>query len=206
MRVTEKDKEIYKFIGDVGFATVKQVANVFFNDIIYRNELAKKRISCLVEHGYVKQYKAVNCSQHIFCVNEKLKRQTYHNILVMDLYSKFLECRSVDVLDFTREKAWDINKVISDAFMTVKYKKGKEVIIQNFIVEIQVSNNDWKKTLEKYNNTRVDKEIRAKCSGYEPVIILVDEVQHNLDLISCPYQIVQIDTKMTDFPLVFNTN
>ena len=106
MRITPKDRDIYKYIEKEGFATVKQIGNIFFNDIIYKNELAKKRLNCLVEHGYVREVKSTNCNQHIFYSNDKFKKQSYHNIVVMDLYSKFLEMRKVDVIKFEREKTF----------------------------------------------------------------------------------------------------
>lgn len=202
MRVTNKDREIYHFIEANGFSTVKQIANVFFNDIIYKNELAKKRLTCLVEHGQIKKAKSVNCSQHVFYSSDKFKRQTYHNIVVMDLYSKFLEMSHLEVLNFKREKEWANGKVKSDAFLTVKYR-GK---IQNFLVEVQASNNDWKKSILKYiDNTEVMTDIRDACDGYVPVLIFVDEFMHRVDDLESLFQIRQVDMKLTDFPLIFDT-
>lgn len=202
MRVTAKDRKIYKFIDDEGFATVKQIGNVFFNDIIYKNELAKKRLNCLVEHGYIKQTKSVNCNQHIFYTDDKFKRQTYHNIVVMDLYSKFKEMRNVDIIHFEREKSWGDGKgkVVSDAFIAVSYNGN----IKSYIVEVQASNNIWKNSINKYANVQILQEMVNACGGVYPIMIFVDEISHNMDVLGAPYKIVQVDMNLTDFPLIFS--
>lgn len=204
MRVTDKDKKIYKYIEEQGFATVKQIANIFYNDITYKNELAKKRLSCLVEHGYVKQTKSVNCNQHIFYADDKFKRQTYHNIIVMDFYTKLLEMKSVKVLEFEREKVWGSregvyvkNNIVSDAYIVTQIKD----YIRVFLLEVQSSKNNWKNTITKYEPHA--KDIMEECGGV-PTIILADEVQHTIN-IEHSLPICQIDCKMTDFPLIFDT-
>ena len=37
-------------------------------------------------------------------------------------------------------------------------------------------------------------------------MIFVDELNHNLDGLGIPFPVAQIDMKLTDFPLVFDTN
>lgn len=202
MRITEKDRKIYKYIEAAGFATVKQIGNIFFNDIIYKNELAKKRLNCLVEHGHIKQVKSVNCTQHIFYCDDKFKRQTYHNIVVMDLYSKFLEMRKLEVVNFQREKIWAGGKVISDAFLSVSYK-GK---IQSYIVEVQASRNLWKNSINKYADTNVLQEIIDNCDGVYPLMIFVDEIVHDTKQLGAPFEIAQVDMNLTDFPLIFDVS
>lgn len=202
MRITEKDRKIYKFIDKVGFATVKQIGSTFFNDITYKNELAKKRLNCLIEHGYIKQAKSVNCNQHIFYSDDKFKRQTYHNIVVMDLRSKFNEMRKVDIISFEREKVWGSGsgKVISDAFISISYE-GK---IRSYIVEVQASNNLWKNSINKYANQDILQEMVNASGGVFPTMIFVDEISHNMDSLGAPYEIKQLDMNLTDFPLIFS--
>lgn len=200
MRVTANDKKIYKFIEDFGFATVKQIANIFFNNITYKNELAKKRLTCLIEHNLVDKAKSINCSQHIFYSDDKYKRQTIHSIIIMDFYTKFIE-EGIDVLEFKREKRWNNGKVISDAFITVKYNNK----IQSFILEVQTSNNTYKKNISKYLDEDVRKEIIDYCHGFFPVIVHVDDVEHNVEEFKDKLQIVQLETNLKRFVLLFDT-
>jgi hypothetical protein len=206
MKVTDKDEKIYKFIEDNDFATVKQIANIFYSDILYGSTLAKKRLDCLVQHGYIKQTKSTNCSQHIFYVLDKHKRKTRHAIIVMDLYSKFLQMKNLEVLNFERERCFAGNKVIADAFLTVKFNKISNVIIQSFLIEVQTSNNDYTKVLNKYNDKDVFDDVNNACGGYAPVLIYVDDIKHNMNGVACPYQICQIDENLNDFPLIFDQN
>lgn len=200
MRITDKDRKIYKYIDQTGFATVKQIGNIFFNDITYKNELAKKRINCLVEHQYIKEAKSINCTQHVFYCDDKYKKQTYHNIVVLDLYSKFLEARSIEIIKFEREKVWANGKVISDAFITISYR-GK---IQSFIVEVQASKNLWKNTINKYANLDVLSDMQSQSGGALPAMIYVDEIMHDMKQFEAPYQLLQVDMNLTDFPLIFD--
>ena len=200
MRITEKDRRIYKYIENAGFATVKQIGNIFFNDITYKNELAKKRLNCLVEHGHIKEVKSVNCNQHVFFADDKYKRQTYHNIVVMDLYSKFLEMRKLEVIKFEREKTWAGGKVISDAFITVSYADK----IQSYIVEVQASKNLWRKSIEKYADMEVLQDMINQSGGVYPIMIFVDSLMHNIENLGTPFDIAQVDMNLNDFPLIFN--
>ncbi len=77
MEITKRDEKIYKFIENHGFATVKQINNVFFNDILYGSTLAKRRLDCLIEHGYVKMTKSTNCDQNIFYSDDKFKNKHF---------------------------------------------------------------------------------------------------------------------------------
>lgn len=201
MRVTDKDRKIYRYIEDNNFATVKQIGNVFYNDIIYKNELAKKRLNCLIEHNYIKKTKSVNCSQHIYYIDDKYKRQTYHNIIIMDFYTKFLEMKGVEVLEFIKEKEWNNKKVRSDALISISV--NDEIIY--FILEVQTSKNDYKSNLDKYLDKNTVNDIVHYCKGSFPVIVLVDEIFHNISKYNNYLQIVQLDQKLTNFPLVFQT-
>ena len=200
MRVTEKDKLIYNYICKYKFATVKQIANVFFNDIIYKNELAKKRLNCLLEHHLIKSTKSTNCAQHIFYVDSKYKSQTYHNIIIMDFLSKLQEMSSVDVVNFEREKVWTNSNnttIRSDGLFKIHYNGYARI----FLLEVRTSSNSFKKSIEKYNAYK--NEITKEC-GCKPVLILVDSVKHDLSDVSSFMPIIQIDQKLTDFPLIFD--
>jgi hypothetical protein len=206
MRITKKDELIYHYIEEMGFATVKQVTELFFNDIEYGKTLARKRLNCLIEHGYIKETKSTNCSQHIFYVDPKHSRKTHHAIILMDLYVRFRQMNSLKILNFEREVPFCNKKILSDGFITVTYKVQEGVAVQNFIIEVQTSNNDFKKVLGKYYDGDIVREINAKCEGYLPVIIYVDDVTHNMDNVRCPYQVIQVDEKLTDFPLIFESH
>lgn len=213
-RITDKDKLIYKHIEKVGFATVKQIGNIFYNNIIYRNEQAKKRLNCLIEHGYIKKKKSKNCTQDIFYADKKYSNQTYHNIVVLDFYSKLIEMKSAKILHFEREKCWNNNKAITDGFFTIQYTNSRrETVIQSIILEVQCSTNDWRKNILKYYDKEVFSEINNYCNDpgtpdnerVFPTIVLADDIYHNMsDFINIPpYKVIQIDAKLTDFPLIF---
>jgi hypothetical protein len=203
MRVTENDQKIYKYICQNGFATVKHIANVFYNDIVYKNELAKKRLKCLIEHGYIKKNRSVNCTQDVFYSEDKYKRQTYHNIVVMDFYTKLLEMKSVKVIKFEKEKVWGHNEglyikgnVVSDAYIVIEYKG----IMRIFLLEVQSSKNDWRNTIKKYE--QVVPDIMRECDA-TPTIIIADDITHIINF-DHSLPVCQIDCKLTDFPLIFD--
>lgn len=206
MIVTKKDELIYKYIEENKFATVRQITNVFYSDILYGATSAKRRLLCLIEHGYIKQTKSTNCNQNVFYIDDKDRKQSKHSILVMDVYSEFRKTANLEVIDFQKEKGFCNKKVIADGFISVKYNNADNFVIQNFIIEVQTSRNDFKKVLNKYNNADVDYDIRANCDGFAPVIIYVDNVKHDMSKISCPYQICQLHENLSDFPLIFSYN
>lgn len=200
MRVTERDRLIYQYIQENKFATVKQIGNVFFNDIIYRNELAKKRLNCLMEHKLIKSIKSTNCSQHIYYSNPKYKSQSYHNIVVMDFVSKLKEISSVQIVHMEREKSWTQGgtTVRSDAFIVIHFNG----FLRTFIVEARTSNNSWIKSMEKYNE--VMETVISESNGTIPTLISIDAAKHNMDEVDSFMKIIQIDIKLSDFPLIFD--
>ena len=206
MRVTEKDELIYHYIDDMGFATVKHISDLFYSNIEYGRVLARKRLTCLIEHGYIRETKSANCNQLVFYTDRKNSRKTQHAIIVMDLYVKFKQIEKMKVLYFKREEPFGNKKVISDAFLTVKYPVTEGIAFQNFIIEVQTSNNDFKSVLSKYNNDQVINDIAIRCDGLSPIIIYVDNTTHNMDKVKCPYKVVQIGEKLSDFPLIFESH
>lgn len=205
MQVTKRDEKIYQFIKKYGFTTVKHITNVFFNDTLYGSTVAKKRLDCLRQHGYIKMTKSINCTQNIFYSDNKFNKQTLHNILVMDLYTEFLKIRDLNVLSFERNKGFGNNKIFSDAFITVKYNSFNNTVTQSFIIEVETSNNNYKNTLSKYNDVDVYKDITANCDGYRATLIFVDPTKHSMDNIKCPYPVIQLDEYLTNFPLIFSS-
>lgn len=203
MIVTKKDELIYQYIEDNHFATVRQITNAFFGDLLYGATSAKKRLMCLIEHGYIKQTKSINCNQDIFFVDDKYRKQSKHSILVMDVFSEFYKMNNLKIIDFKKEKGFANNKVIADGFINVSYTNFDKMIIQSFIIEVQTSKNDYKKVLNKYNDPIVDADIRAECDGFAPAIIYIDNIRHNMNNINCPYQICQLKESLNDFPLIF---
>lgn len=204
MRVTEKDQKIYKYILKMGFATVKQITDLFYNDIECGSILAKKRLKCLIDNGYIQQSQSDNSIKNIFFADPKFKKQTKHTIIVMDIYSQFYKMRDLDIIDFSIPKCFANKKVVSNAFIKVKYSSFNNVVLQNFIFEVETSNNDYRKTISKYNDPNVQADIKATCDGYSPVLVLVDNVKHDMSKTSSPYKLLQIDTDLTNFPLIFS--
>lgn len=204
MIVTEKDELIYKYIEDNTFATIRQITKVFFGDLVYGATSAKKRLMCLIEHGYIKQAKSINCNQDIFFVDDKYRKQTKHNIIVMDVYTEFYKTDNLEILDFKKEKCFANNKVIADGFISVSYTMNNKTVLQSFLIEVQTSKNDYKKVLNKYNNSFVDKDIRSHCGGFAPVLLYIDNVSHNMRDIVCPYQICCMKENLYSFPLIFS--
>lgn len=206
MKVTENDQKIYDYISKTGFATVKQISNIFYSDILYGPTLAKKRLNCLIEHGYIKKIKSSDCNQDIFYEDSKFRRQSKHNILVMDVYSCFRKIDSLNVINFEVNKQWGIDhKIYSDAFLTVEYNAYDNIFTQNFIIEVETSKTKYKNPLYRYNDVEIDTDIRAACSGFAPVIILIDNIKHNKDFyLQCSYQVCHLDESLCGFPLVFS--
>lgn len=204
--ITKKDEQIYHYIEEMGFATVKQIGELFFSNMEYRTSYAKKRLNRLILDGYIKETKSTNCNQHIFYVDSKHNRKTRHSIIVMDLYVKFRQMNKLKIMYFDREKPFANKKVISDGFITVKYPVEDGIAFQNFIIEVQTSNNDYKKVLGKYYDEDVYRDISNVCQGLTPVIIYVDDVTHNMDKVNCPYKVIQIDERLSDFPLIFEAH
>lgn len=206
MITTKKDEQIYNYIKKMGFSTVKQIGELFFSNMEYSSSYAKKRLKHLLDYGYIHETESVNCNQNIFYVDPKFKRQTYHNIVVTNIYLQFYKMEDLDIIDFAKPKCFANKKIMSDAFITIKYSSCNNVIIKNFIFEVETSKNDYRNTISKYTDPVVQADIKTVCDGYNPVLVFVDNVKHDMSKISCPYPLIQIDSNLTNLPLIFSTN
>lgn len=103
----ERDLKIIKHIDKYGFITIKQCYKMFFTDRKCGYDLARRRLSKLVEQNHIKGYMDYLSTnpEKIFYLDDRYIQPTRHTILIMDSYAEIVALGG-DVLYFEREQKW----------------------------------------------------------------------------------------------------
>lgn len=115
--ITERDREIINFIYDIGFATIDQVARMYYKECKNSYDLARKRLKKIYEHGeYLKCIKFKETNQILYTSKGvKGLKVSKHNILLIDYLSKLVELGVVmEKIEIEKE----FNGVIPDGIIS----------------------------------------------------------------------------------------
>lgn len=85
--VTERDKKILDHINKYGFVTINQAIDMFFNNLSFAYDIARRRLNKLADCGFVNKGKISVSNQNIYFINSK---PSYQYILYMDFICKLI--------------------------------------------------------------------------------------------------------------------
>lgn len=191
--ITDRDKEILKYMCEYKYATIKQLEKIFFKEQQYSYNIARRRMDRLVKAGYVNTHKLDTNGKIVYILNdseEKINPPSLHRLLVLDVLAE-LHYLGMDVKEFSVEKVWMDGKVRSDAFIVVDILDKR----YRFFLEVHISNN--KHNLEKYSKLYETREVQGYISSnkYPRVLLITDRSYKNLDCIE-NVDVVRVDTNL----------
>lgn len=201
-RPTEKDKLVIQHVEEYGFITIEQCKNIFYNDIVYGYDVSRVRLLKLTQSEYLKSSRVqiLNSNIKFFYTEDKYKKLSLHSKLLMDYYSKLIECGVLqeDISLFKKEYTWMDGKYRSDGF--IKFAFAGFDFYQ--IIEVIASNTDIK--LKKYEDIFDSKEAHGICEGTFPRIIVIDDVIHKKSIdLERGITIIQLNHKLNNFAQIF---
>lgn len=197
--LTDTDREVISHIEEFGFITISQCYKIFYKDLIYGYDVARKKLKRIEDFGYIKSsnVRTLNFLEKYYYMDDKYQNIVPHRKLKMDFYANLRQYGvAKDKIWFQQEFEWLKGKYKSDAFAI--YEWNDMVYYQ--IVEICTSNNDMNRFNEKYNEIYTSQEPQKYCNGQFPTIILVDERNYKTPPIKNPnINLIQIQFNMSDF-------
>lgn len=117
--MTNRDREIIKWIEENKSMTIYQCSKIFFRDCSCDYDLARKRLRKLYEEGLIKRYRKRLEDEVVYFTEKKLKT---HDLKLMDVIA-YLQKFNID--SFEKEQKIEINSTINyiiDSTIVLNYK------------------------------------------------------------------------------------
>lgn len=194
--MTQRDKEIVRFVEDFDFITITQCYNMWFSSQKYGYDLARKRLGKIEKEGYLKSYKDTSMygSEKIFFIDNKYAGVSRHTILAQNVYSEFIRLGAT-VFFYKREQRWLDGKYRSDAYICFRLSEK----IHSICVEIirgtagKPFATERDKMADKYSEVLLDANeplalINSEFSKngiqleeLDTSVLIVDDIEHKTD-------------------------
>lgn len=196
--LTPRDREIISFIDNVGWATISNIASLFFTNNKFSYDLARKRLKKIKEMGeYLKSFQNQETNETIYIPYESpKKRVSIHDVMVLNYVCK-LKTFGCNILSIELEPIF--NNIKPDAFL--KYTFDGYTYHQ--LIEVQIRHNII--DLDRYNKQGVMESILDKTNNTIPKLIIIQDTKINYaENNSTCMEIKQMDTTMWDIGKVLD--
>jgi len=190
--LTPRDREIINFIDNIGYATISNIADIFFSNNKFSYDLSRKRLKKIKEMGeYIKCFQNQETNETVYipyCSSKK--KVSIHDIMVLNYACKLTTfgCKldSIEIEPI-------FNGIKPDAMITLTINN-----VQYYqIIEMQIRHNLI--DLDRYNKQGVMSSIISKTDGYIPRLIIIQDTKiRYADNNPTEMEIVQMDTTMWD--------
>lgn len=198
--LTDRDKDVLNIIYKVGFATIRDIAKLYFNN---NYDHARIRLKKLADAGrYIKAIRNIEneratykSQQGIIYIpidssRRKIKR---HDLKLMEYISNFAGT-GIEVVGVARELKLD-NAVI-DALLKIKYTKNNKEIFAYQLIEIQCRH--AKVDVDRLESKKVLEEILEATAGYKPKLIIIQDANYDYKNRKS-FDVCKIKTDFKDF-------
>lgn len=201
--IVERDKDIIDFIHKIGFASIKNVADMYFTNARYNYDLARKRLKKLENSGkYIKSFRNEETNELVYVPHDsKMKRVTTHNLKVIEYICK-LKCLGCDIKLTEIEPVF--NNIKPDAYIVFKFNEYTYAQL----LEIQIRHDyvDLKRFKDYDTINAILEKNKATLNtdkNFLPKIVIVQNT--NRDYIKendTQFNIIQMSVKMEDIAKV----
>lgn len=195
--ITDRDREIINFIDKIGFSTINHIADLFFNGNNFSYDLARRRLKKIRDNGnYLRSVYCSEINKLIYIpINSKKTSVKIHDIKLVDYLIK-LKKLGCNIKEF--EMFPKFNNVIPDMFVRFEFD-GYEYYQ---IVEIQLRHDNVDvNRLSKEENIRC---ILDRCDNTLPTLVVIQDTRYDYSNLDTPYDIVKINTDMSNIGKIFN--
>lgn len=190
--ITQRDREILKFVDEYGYITIEQAKVLFFNDknLGTGYEMARRRLSMLVKAGELKSGKIQTNNKNVYYKGIK---PSYHNITIIDCLCKLVEV-GAKIIRFEKNKSWLDDLIISDAYCECEFND----CIYQFIFEICYMNKNI--PIQNYVKLYSTFDTNSMCPLIVKVNLLGENKKNYGALKDC---IVDVDYQFNQFAKIF---
>jgi hypothetical protein len=194
--LTQRDREIISFIDNIGYSTISNIADMYFNQNKFSYDLARKRLKKIKEFdGYIKSFTNQETNETVYIpYNSNKKKVSIHDIMVLN-YACKLKLLNCDIENIELQPQF--NNVIPDALIQFTFNGYRF----HQLIEMQIRHSLI--DLDRYNKQGVMESIMSKTNNTVPKLIIIQDTKINYaDNNLTPMDIVQMDTTMEDIAKV----
>lgn len=168
MILTNRDKEIIKFIEKYGSITITQCSKIFFKNCKENYYQARKRLKKLSDNKYLNRYRKDMRSETVYYLEKKL---SIHDLKVLDIYS-YLIYSGATIKLFNQEyviPAGDKN-YRADALIEFVY----EDYFFTLLIEVDYTHyTSQKKLLDIYNSSYFQNKYKDLGENIFPKVVII---------------------------------
>jgi len=157
--ITERDKEIIKFINEFKVAHTSTLQKLFYTS----DRVARRRLSTIVEHGDLKRERYYISEEYLYYI--KKPKQMRHSLLLTDFYRDIYNI--VEVKYFKNEVILD--NIRPDALMGYKYKDKYYIAF----IEVEISNKGF--DIDKYKRFYITEQYKKYFPIFPLIIAITDK-------------------------------
>lgn len=189
--ITERDRKIINFIDSVNYASISNIASLFFSESKFSYDLARKRLNKIKNMGeYIKSIQNLETNELIYIpYNSNRKRVSIHDITVINYACKLYEL-GCEVKEIIIQPIF--GNIIPDAYIRFVYDDYQ----YQQLVEVQIRHN--KPDFEKYKSVDVMNKILEKTEETIPTLVLIQDTNIKYEDDELNMDIVQIQTNLRD--------
>lgn len=199
MFLTNRDKEILKFIEEYGSITINQCSQIFFTHCKQNYYQARKRLKLLSDNKYLKRYRKDMRSETIYYLHKKL---SIHDLKVLDVYS-YLVYSGASIKFFKQEYIIPVEdkNYRADALIEFVYKD----YFYTILVEVDYTHyTSQKKLLDIYTSFHFQDKYKNLGENIFPKIIIIRPVVINQYESIDGIDVLYLDFSLKNKDQVFN--
>lgn len=168
--ITERDKDIIEFIDKIGFASIKNISDMFFTDCRYGYDLARKRLKKIYEvNRYIKKFTNLETNEIVYApMDSRIKRVSIHNMKILEYICK-LRCLGCEIDEVEFEPVF--GDIKPDLYITFKFNNYEYFQI----LELQVRHDFV--DLERYNKPKTLNEIVKRTGDILPKLVIIQDTR-----------------------------
>lgn len=185
MYLTNRDKEILKFIEKYGSITINQCSKIFFTKNKEAYYQSRKRLKILSDNKYLQRYRQDMRSE---CVYYSEKKLSFHDLRVLDAYANLMST-GADIREFIREY------IITCGSKEYRVDGLIECVYQGFfypiLIEIDYTHfTSTNKLLDIYNSNFFQNKYKDMDSDIFPNVLIARPIIPNIDTSLLPFNVL----------------
>jgi hypothetical protein len=189
----KRSNDIVRFVEDCGAITISQCAALFYPHAKTAYKIAQRKLSKLVEKGYLKVSKN-DGNENVYYIDKKLSR---HSLFINSFLIALIKAGATNIY-LEKDKTWINNKIKSDAFFEYDY------LNYHYYNILEICCSHKYIPIKEYELLFKSGEAHNICRGTFPRLIVMDDVIHKEGYYHSNYfQVIQIDLNLNKFPAIF---
>lgn len=194
--ITDRDKNIISFIENIGYATINNIAEMFFNNSKYSYDLARKRLLKLYKSNNLKKIHNFDTNEVVYLpYDSKRKAVSFHDIKLINYITKLsmLGCKINKVLI---EPIF--NNIKPDALISFELKG----YMYYQLIEVQLRHAGV--DLNRFKNNDTINSILKESDNVAPKLIIIQNTNRDYEKENDTiFPITKINTDMDNILDVF---